>query len=226
MALKYTGKLITGTEVFAMSEGITTTSFHVPKKSALATQMNDGERTLYIIKAGTPVPSNDADCIGLVFENWDVTDDGGNIPIAISGNVNEHYAPVTYDAACKSALKNVNFLGSNMSSAAILKIAVAPQTAAASYAYATGLSFNVTLTGDTFVDGDAADKLNWNIGCPAGWYVASITKTSTTVYAIVIKALDSGAAIPTGGRIQFDVMAQAVTGGVAPAGAISNMTND
>ena len=108
MALKYTGKLITGTEVFAMSEGITTTSFHVPKKSALATQMNDGERTLYIIKAGTPVPSNDADCIGLVFENWDVTDDGGNIPIAISGNVNEHYAPVTYDAACKSALKNVN----------------------------------------------------------------------------------------------------------------------
>ena len=57
MALKYVGKLITDTKVFAMSAGITTTTYNVQKKSALAVTKNDGEKILYIVQAGTPVPS-------------------------------------------------------------------------------------------------------------------------------------------------------------------------
>ena len=41
MALKYVGKLITDTKVFAMSDGITTTTYNVQKKSALAVTKND-----------------------------------------------------------------------------------------------------------------------------------------------------------------------------------------
>ena len=44
MALNYSGKLIPDTQVFAMSEGITTTTYNIQKKSSLAIQKNDGEK--------------------------------------------------------------------------------------------------------------------------------------------------------------------------------------
>lgn len=226
MALKYVGKLITDTQVFAMSEGITTTTYNIQKKSALAVQKNDGEKVHYIVRAGTPVPSNDEDCIGLVFENWDVTDAGGPIPIALSGSINEVNAAalgITYTDDCKTALRNFNFLGANMDSAAALLLTAAPQTAAASYAFATGLTYTVTLKGDTFVDSVANQPINWIAGLPAGFYIDSITKTSTTVYSIVVKAVNSSVALPADGRVTFSVLAQALTNGNVPAAAICDI---
>jgi hypothetical protein len=226
MALKYVGKLITDTQVFAMSEGITTTTYNIQKKSSLAVQKNDGERTLYIVQAGTPVPSNDGDCIGIVFENWDVTDNGGPIPIALSGTINEVNAAklgITYAAACKAALKNVNFMGDNMDSGAMILLEAAPQTTAAAYAHATGLTYTLTLTGDTFVDNVADKPINWIVNVPAGLYVDSITKTSTTVYSIVIKALDSSIVPPADGRVTFGVLEQALTNGNTPNAAICDI---
>lgn len=226
MALKYVGKLITDTQVFAMSEGITTTTYNIQKKSSLAIQKNDGERTLYIVQAGTPVPSNDGDCVGVVFENWDVTDAGGPIPIALSGTINEVNAAalgITYTANCKAALKNFNFLGANMDTAAALFLSAVAQTSAASYAFATGLTYTLTLTGDTFIDGVADKPINWIAGLPAGFYIDSITKTSATVYSIVVKAINSSIALPSGGRVTFAVLAQALTNGDAPAAAICDI---
>lgn len=226
MALKYVGKLITDTQVFAMSEGITTTTYNIQKKSSLAVQKNDGEKVLYIVQAGTPVPSNDEHCIGLVFENWDVTDNGGPIPIALSGTINEVNAAalgIVYDADCKTALRNFNFLGSNMNTAASLFLAAVATTSAASYAYATGLVYTLTLTGDTFIDGVANKPLNWVVGLPAGFYVDSISKTSTTVYSITVKAINSSIALPANGRVTFSVLAQALTNGNTPATAICDI---
>ena len=226
MALKYVGKLITDTQVFAMSEGITTTTYNIQKKSSLAIQKNDGEKVHYIVQAGTPVPSNDENCIGLVFENWDVTDAGGPIPIALSGTINEVNAAalgIIYDADCKTALRNFNFLGSNMDTAAALFLSAVAQTSAASYAYATGLTYTLTLTGDTFIDGVADKLINWVAGLPAGFYIDSITKTSTTVYSIVVKAINSSIVLPSDGRVTFSVLAQALTNGDAPAAAICDI---
>lgn len=226
MALKYVGKLITDTQVFAMSEGITTTTYNIQKKSSLAVQKNDGTRTLYIVQAGTPVPSNDADCIGVVFENWDVTDNGGPIPIALSGTINEVNAGklgITYTSACKGALKNMNFMGANMDAGAMVLLEAEPQTTEAAYAFATGLTYELTLTGDTFVDGEADKPINWIINLPAGLYVDSITKSSTTVYDIVIKALNSGIEPPADGRITFGVLEQALTDGNTPNAAICDV---
>lgn len=226
MALKYVGKLITDTQVFAMSEGITTTTYNIQKQSSLAVQKNDGERTIYIVQAGTPVPSNDENCIGLVFENWDVTDNGGPIPIALSGTINEVNAAalgIVYDDDCKAALRNFNFLGSNMDTAAAIFLEAEPQTTAAAYAFATGLTYTLTLTGDTFVDNVANQSINWIAGLPAGFYIASITKTSTTVYSIVVKAVNNSVAIPDGGRVTFAVLAQALTNGNVPPAAICDI---
>ncbi len=226
MALKYVGKLITDTQVFAMSEGITTTTYNIQKKSSLAIQKNDGEKVHYIVQAGTPVPSNDGDCIGLVFENWDVTDNGGPIPIALSGTINEVNAAalgIVYDGYCKAALRNFNFLGTDMDSACALFLSAVPQTSAASYAYATGLTYTLTLTGDTFVPGVADKPINWIAGLPAGFYVDSITKEEDIVYSIVVKAVNSSIALPSGGRVTFSVLAQALYKGNAPAAAICDI---
>lgn len=226
MALKYSGKLITDTQVFAMSEGITTTTYNVQKKSSLAIQKNDGEKILYIVQAGTPVPTNDENCVGIVFENWDVTENGGPIPIAISGTINEVNASalgITYDPACKTALKNFNFLGANMETAAALTLSAVAGTSAASYAFATGLSYTVTLKGDKFIAGVADKSINWVAGLPAGFYVDSITRTSDTVCSIVVKAVNSSITIPSGGRATFAVLANALENGGTPAAAICDL---
>lgn len=226
MALKYSGKLITDTQVFAMSEGITTTTYNVQKKSSLAIQKNDGEKILYIVQAGTPVPTNDENCVGIVFENWDVTENGGPIPIAISGTINEVNASalgITYDPACKTALKNFNFLGANMETAAALTLSAVAGTSAASYAFATGLSYTVTLKGDKFIAGVADKSINWVAGLPAGFYVDSITRTSETVCSIVVKAVNSSITIPSGGRATFAVLANALENGGTPAAAICDL---
>lgn len=226
MALKYSGKLITDTQVFAMSEGITTTTYNVQKKSSLAIQKNDGEKILYIVQAGTPVPTNDENCVGVVFENWDVTENGGPIPIAISGTINEVNASalgITYDPACKTALKNFNFLGANMETAAALTLSAVAGTSAASYAFATGLSYTVTLKGDKFIAGVADKSINWVAGLPAGFYVGSITRTSDTVCSIVVKAVNSSITIPSGGRATFAVLANALENGGTPAAAICDL---
>lgn len=228
MALKYSGKLITDTQVFAMSEGITTTTYNIQKKSSLAIQKNDGEKILYIVQAGTPVPTNDENCVGIVFENWDVTENGGPIPIAISGTINEVNASalgITYDPACKTALKNFNFLGANMETAAALTLSAVAGTSASSYTFATGLSYTVTLKGDKFIAGIADKSINWVAGLPAGFYVDSITRTSETVCSIVVKAVNSSIILPSGRRATFAVLANALENGGTPAAAICDLVN-
>lgn len=65
------------------------------------------------IKMGTPYPSNDASCIGFVYEDVDVTT--GNMPVSVvtSGVVYEDRLPVELSAEAKTALeatKNFEFI--------------------------------------------------------------------------------------------------------------------
>lgn len=225
MALKYVGKLITDTQVFANSEGITTTTVQVLKKSALAQTKDDGERVRYIIPAGTPVPANDATAVGIVFENWDVTDDGGLIPVALSGTINEVNAQalgITYTDDCKTALSHFVFLPTNISAAQTLSLKAVAETSLATYSAATGLSYKLTLAGDKFLD-EAQDSINWVIGLPLGFSVDSITKTSDTEYSIVAKALNEDIVVPSDAKVTFSVMGHALEKGCAPAMAITDV---
>lgn len=72
---------------------------------SLATTVN-GKK---YVKAGTPFPSNDANCIGFVYEDVDVT--SGNMPgsVVLSGVVIEDRLPVTLASAAKSALTKFRF---------------------------------------------------------------------------------------------------------------------
>lgn len=74
-------------------------------QSGATTAANGGK----YVKMGTPYPSNDANCIGLVFEDVDVS--SGNMPgsVVLSGVVIESRLPVELNANAKSALEGLGF---------------------------------------------------------------------------------------------------------------------
>ena len=71
------------------------------------------ENGRYIIKAGTPFPSNDANAVGIVANDIDVTDGDANGAVYVRAHINtaraQANAGITYSSACKSALKNAIF---------------------------------------------------------------------------------------------------------------------
>ena len=61
------------------------------------------------VKMGTPFPSNDANCIGIIYEDIDVT--VGNMPgsVVTKGEVIEDRLPVELNANAKTALGALGF---------------------------------------------------------------------------------------------------------------------
>lgn len=80
------------------------------EQSTLAVKDENGR---YIIKAGTPFPSNDANCTGIVLNDLDVTEGDENGAVLVRGHINTERAEAnfggTYSANCKTALKNAIF---------------------------------------------------------------------------------------------------------------------
>lgn len=74
-------------------------------QSAATTEANG---TKYV-KMGTPYPSNDGNCIGLLYEDVDVT--VGDMPgsVVTKGEVYEDRLPVALAGAAKSALVGLGF---------------------------------------------------------------------------------------------------------------------
>lgn len=218
MAFKVVKMLNSGVEVFAMTEGLATVSYNVERQSSLAT-LDNGR---YIIKAGTPIPSNDASCVGLVFENWDVTDEGGPIPVAIGGYVKESALPVEIAAAAKAALKNIVFINEDTFVSADISMEVAPQTNAEGYVGGNDITVQVTLTGGVFEDA-ATNPMSWDLRLPLSFYPKSIAlNAGKTVATIVIKSVSNK--VPANGAlVTVGVMQQAVNGGSIPAAVTAEL---
>lgn len=79
------------------------------EQSALAVKENGR----FIVKAGTPFPSNDAKCTGIVLNDLDVTNGDVNGAVLVRGHINtaraEENAKITYTEQCKTALKSAIF---------------------------------------------------------------------------------------------------------------------
>ena len=71
------------------------------------------ENGRYIVKAGTPFPSNDASAVGVVLNDLDVTDGDKNGAVLVRGHVNLARCEANYgkaiSAAAKTALKGIFF---------------------------------------------------------------------------------------------------------------------
>lgn len=73
---------------------------------AMATTRADGAK---YVKMGTPFPANDATCVGIVYEDVDVT--SGNMPasVVLSGVVYENRLAAQLASAAKTALEGKGF---------------------------------------------------------------------------------------------------------------------
>ena len=64
----------------------------------------------YIVKAGTIYPANDATAIGVVLNDYDVTDGDKAIAVVVHGFIKTAAIPAVPAAAAKTALKGIQFL--------------------------------------------------------------------------------------------------------------------
>ena len=86
-------------------EEVTRETREVPQ--SLGTNVGDGTK---YVKMGTPFPSNDGNCEGLLYEDTDVT--VGNMPASVvtkNAQVYEDRLPVALDASAKTALAAKGF---------------------------------------------------------------------------------------------------------------------
>lgn len=86
------------------------------------------ENGKYIVKAGTPFPSNDDKCTGIVLNDLDVTNGDANGAVLVRGHINTARAEENfggkYTDTCLAALKNGIFfypLGGTVADATIIK---------------------------------------------------------------------------------------------------------
>lgn len=72
----------------------------------MATTASNGTK---YVKMGTPFPSNNSSCIGIIYEDVDVTT--GDMPgsVVLKGDVIEDRLPVDLDSDAKSALVALGF---------------------------------------------------------------------------------------------------------------------
>lgn len=101
-----TGKVYAPGYFLANNEEVTLHTFEAAQNNAQV--VTDG--TAKYIKMGTPYPSNDANAVGLVYEDVDVSE--GNAPGSLvkTGVVYENRLPVTLNSNAKNALKGMGFV--------------------------------------------------------------------------------------------------------------------
>lgn len=165
-----------------------------------------------IIKAGTPFPTNDANCTGIVLNDLDVTNGDANGAVLVRGHINTARAEQnfggTYSAACKAALKNAIFfypLGGEVADVTTIetqsKIAAGDENPVVL----------VTLEGTDFAPKQASTKAsNYTITPGAtGLTVGTITRVSDKV----VKIAFTGTA--AAGTLSIKALEAAVVNGVA-----------
>lgn len=79
-------------------------------KATAAGGMVVSENGRFIIKAGTVYPANNETAIGLVMQDYDVTDSDASMAIIIHGFVREDRLPEVLSKAVKSALPQITLI--------------------------------------------------------------------------------------------------------------------
>jgi hypothetical protein len=189
-------------------------------QSSYGVVTEDGRK---IIKAGTPYPSNDGSCIGLVFNDYDVTDGDVAASILIDGKVEERKLPIAIASAAKAALKAqglILFPLGDVTIAAVLsaeKLAIAVGDAAN-----TEYEVDVYVSGEDFREATVTTKANWTITGDSGTKVGldRVEYVSPTHVKLHLKA----SATTVAGNVTAVPVAAAMSLGVAPASAITIAT--
>lgn len=79
-------------------------------KATAADGMVVSENGRFIIKAGTVYPANNETAIGLVLQDYDVTDSGASMAIVIHGFVREDRLPEALSTTAKPVLPQITVI--------------------------------------------------------------------------------------------------------------------
>ena len=185
------------------------------KDHTLATTVGDKK----IVKAGTIYPSNDANAIGVVFRDVDVTKDDANGAIIIHGFVKTAALPDVPSTAAKGALKGIQFLPLENKTATLNVTALSIATGEA-----TGTVHTVELSMDGAVFSAGAETLsNWTI---TGESTTKVSVESIAVInggtAVLVTLKNTGAT--AAGSVTMVPKAAATTTGNVPSTAATIVT--
>lgn len=86
------------------------------EKATAAGGMVVSENGRFIIKAGTVYPANDETAIGLVMQDYDVTDSDASMAIIIHGFVRADRLPKTLSTTVKPVLPQITIIGATTDS--------------------------------------------------------------------------------------------------------------
>lgn len=165
------------------------------KNSALAVDV-DGRK---IIKAGTFYPSNDSKAVGVVFNDYDVTDGDANGAVILHGFIAVDKLPEAPTAEAIAALNNITFLP-------VKKTVI---EADASNFNVGNQKLTVKLNGTDFSSGVTTTS-NWTLTAGStALTISSVQKVDANTAEITFT---SGT---TAGEIKLAVGANAVVNGVA-----------
>lgn len=176
-----------------------------------------------IIKAGTPYPSNDQYCIGLVFNDYDVTDGDVAASILIDGKVEERKLPIALDVAAKAALK-----ANGLIMFPFADITIVPVLRVEKVNVAVGTPANTEWELDLYVDGEGFREAT--VGSVANWTVSGDAATKIGLVGVEyvnpshVKVTLKATAVTAVGNLTLNPKATAMSLGVVPATAATVAT--
>ncbi len=178
MKMKHTEYGAPAKQILATPDHYVALAFKHAKAVSGTTGLAVLEDGRYIVKAGTIYPANDTTAIGVVLNDYDVTDGDAMLAVVIHGFVKVAALPAVPSSNAITALKQITFLPI----ASIGLALTGTKATIATGATTDPAPVTFTLTGATFRDG-ADDDDNWTI---AGGGAAEGTKL--TVEDIEISA--------------------------------------
>lgn len=135
------------------------------------------EEGRYIVKAGTIYPANDATAIGVILNDYDVTDGDAMMAVVVHGFVKVAALPEVPSSAAVSAMQQIAFVP--LTGMGITLTGNKAAIEVGSVAAITPVAF--TLSGAKFRDKTETEKL-------ANWTITGESTTKVTVTAITLAA--------------------------------------
>jgi hypothetical protein len=208
-----------GKQILSIPDHYVALGFRHAQASAVAPGVAVLENGRYVVKAGTIYPANDETAIGVVLNDYDVTDGDQMMAVVVHGFIKKAALPVLPASAAVAAMKMISFNPlANMG----VVLTATKATIAAGEAEGKTHTIVVSITGATFRP-EAATLTNWTIAGESANKVAveSIVVSDDKTF-VIVTTKNSAAAVA--GSTTIVPLAAATSTGQVPASAITIAT--
>lgn len=206
-------------QILAIADHYVAFGFKHAQASAVAPGVAVLEHGRYVVKAGTIYPANDETAIGVVLNDYDVTDGDQMMAVVVHGFIKKAALPALPASTAVAAMKLISF---NPLADMGVVLTTTKAAIAADEAKDKTHTVVVSITGATFRP-EAATLTNWTIAGEATTKVAveSIVVSDDKTF-VVITTKNSAAAVA--GSITIVPLAAATSTGQVPTAAITIAT--